>query len=96
MPNHYDIVHNTEQSRFEVEIDGSLAVLLYMRRPDKIIYTSTRVPRELESRGVGSALAKAALNFARENDLTVVPNCSFVRAYIQRHPEYKDLTQSIF
>jgi predicted GNAT family acetyltransferase len=96
MSNDYNIVHNTEQSRFEVEIDGSLAVLLYVLRPGKIIYTSTRVPRHLEGGGVGSDLAKTALEYAREKDLTVVPNCSFVRAYIQRHPEYKDLTVAAF
>lgn len=96
MSNDYNIIHNTEQSRFEVEINGSLAVLLYVLRPGQIIYTSTRVPRNLEGGGVGSALAKSALEYARENELTVVPNCSFVRAYIQRHPEYKDLTQSAF
>lgn len=96
MSNDYNIVHNTEQSRFEVEIDGSLAVLLYVRRSGKIIYTSTRVPRHLEGGGVGSALAKTALEYARENELTVVPSCSFVRAFVQRHPEYKDLTVTVF
>lgn len=96
MSNDYNIVHNTEQSRFEVEVNGSLAVLLYALRPGKIIYTSTRVPRELEGGGVGSALAKTALEYARENELAVVPSCSFVRAYIQRHPEYKDLIVAAF
>lgn len=96
MSNDYNIVHNTEQSRFEVEIDGSLAVLLYVRRSGKIIYTSTRVPRHQEGGGVGSALAKTALEYARENELTVVPSCSFVRAFVQRHPEYKDLTVTVF
>jgi uncharacterized protein len=92
MPNEYDVVHNTEKNRFEVELDGKLADLNYVLRPGQIIYTSTHVPRSLEGRGVGSALARTALDYARENKLGVVPHCSFVRSYLKRHPEYQDLS----
>jgi predicted GNAT family acetyltransferase len=92
MSTHYDVVHNTDEHRFEIVIDGKLAELNYVLRPGKIIYTSTHVPRSLEGGGVGSALAKIALEFARENNLSVTPSCSFVRAYIKRHPEYEELT----
>jgi uncharacterized protein len=92
MPTNYDIVHNTQKNRFEVEIDGKMSELNYVLRPGQIIYTSTHVPRSLEGGGVGSALAKTALEYARANELDVVPHCSFVRAYIKRHPEYEELT----
>ncbi len=85
------VVHNTEYQRFEVQQDGHLAELDYRRAGNQIIFTHTGVPGELEGRGIGSALAKAGLAYARENGLEVVPLCPFVRSYIERKPEYQDL-----
>jgi predicted GNAT family acetyltransferase len=94
MQDSYTVVHNTDQSRFEIQAEGKVAELNYVLRPGRIIYTSTHVPRSLEGRGVGSALVKTGLEYARANQLSVVPNCSFVRSYLRRHPEYGDLTGS--
>jgi predicted GNAT family acetyltransferase len=41
---------------------------------------------------VGSALAKHVLDYARENKLRVMPLCPFIKAYIDRHPEYADIS----
>jgi predicted GNAT family acetyltransferase len=49
------------------------------------------VPRELEGKGVGSRLVREALAQARAASLMVVPQCPFVRAYIDKHPELQDL-----
>ncbi|MGP4846293.1 GNAT family N-acetyltransferase [Marinobacter sp. 1Y8] len=49
------------------------------------------VPQQLGGQGVGSALVKHALNYAREQDKKVIPQCSFVASYISKHPEYQDL-----
>jgi hypothetical protein len=51
----------------------------------------TEVPAELEGHGIGGRLAKAGLEFARQENLKVVPSCPFVAAYIRRHPEYLEL-----
>ena len=45
----------------------------------------------MEGHGNGSALARAALDDARAQGLTVIPYCSFVRGYIEHHPEYRPL-----
>jgi len=49
----------------------------------------TWVPQELEGRGIASALAEFALNYAKENELQTVVYCPFVKAYIQKHPEWQ-------
>ena len=85
--------HNTDQSRFELEKDGALAVLEYELEPGKIVFTHTGVPAELEGQGIGSRLARAGLEYARQLGLKVVPLCSFIAAYIHKHPEYKDLLE---
>ena len=85
------VTHNEAYSRFEVEIDGSLAVSEYFRDGDRIVFTHTEVPDEFEGKGIGNALAKAALDYSRKEGLRVVPRCRFIASYIKRHPEYADL-----
>lgn len=85
-----DIKQNTQENRFEVDVEGKLAVVEYMDRPDKIVFTHTEVPVGLEGKGVGSALAKHVLDYAKKQGKKVLPLCPFIKAYIQRHPEYKD------
>lgn len=58
---------------------------------EKIIFTHTEVPKALEGTGLGSMLAKAALNYAKDHQLKVMPLCPFMAGYIKRHPEWKEL-----
>jgi predicted GNAT family acetyltransferase len=87
-----DIRHNEQESRFETTIDGSVAFAEYDREePNRIVFTHTIVPDELSGRGVAGQIVKYGLDYARDQKLTVVPQCSYVAAYIKRHPEYEDL-----
>jgi predicted GNAT family acetyltransferase len=88
--------HEADEHRFVVEQDGQTAELTYRGGTDgsAIVFTHTGVPSALEGRGIGSALAKAGLEYARENNLEVVPLCSFVRGYIERKPEYQSLVRT--
>ena len=85
------VVDNADAGRFELTEDGETAVADYIRDGDTITFTHTIVPPALEGRGLGSRLVEAALDNARAKGLRVVPQCSFVAAYIDRHPEYRDL-----
>jgi uncharacterized protein len=93
MPESLTVQHNEAAHRFEVQQDGHLAELTYRRSGNQIIFTHTGVPSELEGRGIGSALARAGLDYAKAESLTVVPLCPFVRSYIERKPEYQPLVQ---
>ena len=85
-------VHNNQRAhRFELEIDGHLAKAWYRLSPGLITFTHTDVPDELAGRGIGSRLAKGALDIVRAEGLKVVPLCPFIAAYIGKHPEYADL-----
>jgi predicted GNAT family acetyltransferase len=85
------IEHNQSAQRWETHIGQHLAVAEYQRSGDTLHFTHTGVPRELQGQGIASQLVKAALEYARQEHLTVVPHCSFVAVYIRRHPEYKEL-----
>ncbi|SEN09883.1 GNAT family N-acetyltransferase [Actinacidiphila rubida] len=78
--------------RYEARIDGELAgVAAYMRTPDMIVFVHTEVEAAYEGRGVGSTLARTALDEARELGLRVVAICPFIDSWITRHPEYESL-----
>jgi predicted GNAT family acetyltransferase len=88
-----DVVHNSDARRFEVRDGDVPAVLEYQLVPGRIVFTHTGVPKDMEGRGIGGALARAGLEHARRHDLAVRPVCPFVAAYIARHPEYADLVR---
>lgn len=82
-----------DPQQFEVTVDGRLAYVTFTRDEGRITFHHTFVPPELEGRGIAGRLAKHALDYAREAGLAVVPRCPYVRAYIDRHPEYADLVR---
>lgn len=83
--------HNEEAHRFESQNGELLAHLDYTRSSGKIVFTHTEVPKEMEGQGVGSELARAGLDYARQAQLRVVSHCPFMSKYIERHPQYQDL-----
>ncbi len=90
----FPVRNNRAESRFECDVDGRLSVVEYEMTPDKIIFTHTEVPPELGGRGIAQKLVSTALEHAREHNLRVVPLCSYVAAYIERHPQYRDLVSN--
>jgi predicted GNAT family acetyltransferase len=88
-----DVTNQLEKQQFEIHSEGKLAFLQYQLYGHQLILVHTVVPPELEGKGIGSALAKTGLEYARQNQLKVVPICPFVRSYLQRHHEYQDLVQ---
>ncbi|MCM8736772.1 N-acetyltransferase [Azospirillum sp. A1-3] len=83
--------NNEELSRYELTVADSTALVTYDMREGKIALTHTEVPGAMSGQGVGSALAKGALDDIRAKGLKVLPICTFIEAYIKRHPEYQDL-----
>lgn len=85
-----------EKSRFEITADGELAGFAeYFRsqhgHQDELAFIHTEVDPRFEGHGLGSQLARAALDSARERNLKVLPYCPFIRAWIGKHPDYIEL-----
>ena len=86
-----EVRDDPERHRYEARLDGVLAGFAdYRLRPGRIVFTHTEV--DVEGRGVGSALVRGALDDVRRRGLKVTPLCPFVRSFLDRHPEYADLT----
>jgi len=83
--------NNTALNRFELEVDGQLAVAYYRMTPGVITFVHTEVPQALSGRGVATKLIRGALEMVRAQGLKVVPQCPFVSAFMGKHPEYNDL-----
>ena len=77
---------NRAANRFELEVDGHLAFLRYERRGGSLALVHTEVPEALRGRKIGDALARAGIEAARSEGLTLVVICPFVRAYLRKHP----------
>ena len=87
-----EITDNPQESRYEIRQDGELAgFTLYHRHPGVITFVHTEIDPRFEHHGLADQLIRSVLDQARENGLAVVPICPFVRAYIERHPDYQDL-----
>jgi predicted GNAT family acetyltransferase len=85
------VVHRPEASRFEAALAGGLGLCLYQRQGDRLLLTHTEVPPSLQGQGIAGRLVQAALDWARAEGLRVQPLCSYVGAYMRRHPETQDL-----
>lgn len=86
-----DVRDNQQASRYEIDVDGGLAIAVYQRRGDTLAFTHTSVPADQEARGLGSALIAGALADVRRRGLKVLPLCPFVEGYMARHPDTADL-----
>jgi predicted GNAT family acetyltransferase len=87
----YKVIHNFGAGRFETHVEGWLCRCDY-RIDDGVMHlVHTEVPHALEGRGIAAALVRAALAWAGQEGMTVLPRCSYVRTYMRRHPEMQTL-----
>lgn len=88
------VVHNPAASRYEATVDGHLAVAEYTLDGARQTFTHTFVPGELRGRGIAEQLVRTALADARAAGRRIVPQCSYVARYVERHPEFQALVES--
>ena len=82
---------NKVQSRFEMDVEGTVAFANYRLAPSTVIITHTETPWALRGRGIASELVRGALELIRADGLKVVAGCGFVVDYLDKHPEFADL-----
>jgi predicted GNAT family acetyltransferase len=85
------VTNNGAKGQFEIRTDSDLATLKYRRQGSTLDLVHTEVPPAYGGMGYGTALVKAALTFARDEKLKIIPTCPFVKRYVERHPEAASL-----
>ena len=82
---------NEERNRFELDVGGTVAFVVYRKSADTITLLHTEVPPELGGKGIGSKLARATLDAVRAQGRKLIVECDFIRSFMSKHPEYNDL-----
>ena len=91
-----DVRDNPSANRYEAWVNGELAGFSeYEPHETWLVFTHTEVFAAFEGKGVGSKLAKGALDDVRARGLKLTPQCPFINSYIKRHPAYADLVVGI-
>jgi predicted GNAT family acetyltransferase len=83
-----DVADNRELARYEVRVDGQLAGFAqYRLAEDRITIFHAEVDPDYEGQGIGSQLAKSALDDVAARGLELNPRCPFIAGYVRRHPD---------
>ena len=90
-----EVQHNVDEQRFEVRQGELLAGLFYRRHGRALSLMHTEVPDELSGQGIAGRLIKAAMDYARNEQLPVVVYCPFVKSYLERRADLKEGVQLI-
>ena len=89
------VTDNAAQHRFEIHKDGQRAGYAeYNVLSDALLFTHTEVLPAFEGQGIGSQLARGALDAVRARGLHAIPQCPFIAGYIRKHPAYLDLVKN--
>jgi predicted GNAT family acetyltransferase len=89
------VVDVPERHRFEVRVDDEVAgYAVYHRRGGRLLFVHTEIDPSHEGEGLGSTLARGALDAARAEGAPVVPLCPFIAGWIERHEDYADLVDA--
>ena len=87
----HKLFDNVDKKQYEFHIDTQIAKIEYIKAAGTIYLTHTEVPKALEGKGIAKELVLRALEDIEKKELTLVPLCPFVAAYIKRNPEWRKL-----
>ena len=87
--------HNKAEHRYEARVDGELAgFIAYEESAGQVNLAHTEVDDRFEGKGVGSALARFALDDLRADDaVRVLVTCPFLVSWIEKHPDYAEFLE---
>jgi len=86
-----EVRHDKENECFVAELDGFEALLDYSIDGNEINFYHTFSPPQLRGKGLAKKIVEYAFNYARENNLKVIPGCSYVQAFVERNDKYGEL-----
>ena len=91
-----EIRDNPDRNRYELPVEGDVAVVTYNLSPPNLMITETLVPEALEGRGLASQLARFVLADAKARQLVILPVCPFFSGYLQKHPEHAEVVHPTY
>jgi predicted GNAT family acetyltransferase len=88
-----EVVHVPENSRYEIHVDGHVAGFTEAKERDDgvLLFPHTVIEDAYEGQGLGSVLVTGALDDVRRRGVRIEVTCPYMRHFLRRHPEYRDL-----
>ena len=88
----HKIVHDEKAQKFYCIVDNLESHMMYDKINDHTLdYYHTYVPTQLRGKKIAGSLLTAAAKYALENNLKVIPSCSYAASFFQRHSEYSSV-----
>ena len=86
------VTRDAARSRYVLSVGGQEAGhLQYEERGGAVALVHTEVDETRQEKGLGSTLVQGALDDLRDRQARIVPECPFVRRWLERHPDYAEL-----
>jgi predicted GNAT family acetyltransferase len=85
------VIHEKENERFVIYVEGHEVYVEYSMRNNLIDLHHTYTHPALRGKGLAALVVKAAFEFANENNLKVIPTCSYVQAFVRKNEQYNEL-----
>jgi predicted GNAT family acetyltransferase len=85
------VIHEKENERFVIYVEGNEVYVEYTMRNNIIDLHHTYTHPALRGEGLAALVVKAAFEFAKENNLKVIPSCSYVQAFVSKNNKYREL-----
>ena len=86
-----NVINDKRSSRFVIEIDGNEVYVLYTEDKETLDLYSTYTPPQLRGQGLAEKVVLAAFEYAKEKNLKVIPSCSYVGKFLEKHTEFEGL-----
>jgi predicted GNAT family acetyltransferase len=88
-----DVLDNAAESRFELALDGNDVAFANYRRTDSgaLVIPHTEVPPAYRGQGIAGILAQGVFAIARARGIKLILRCSYMSAWLERHPDYADV-----
>ena len=87
------VVHNADEQRYEIHVDGVLAGFTQAVEGDGEVvrFPHTEVLEQFEGQGLGSELVAGALDDVRARGKKIIAQCPYVARFVEKHSDYADL-----
>jgi predicted GNAT family acetyltransferase len=87
------LINDKSSRQFEMEVEGRTAKVEYELNGTKMFLTHASVPKSLAHTNVGATIVEKVFSYIEENNLKLVPMCSYVTAHLRQHPEWKRIVE---
>ena len=86
-----EVKHDKKLQRFHIDYEGDNVHLDYNLTEDRLDLYHTYTPPQLRGRGLAGRVVEFAFNYAKENNLKVIPSCPFIPQFLEKNPQYNEL-----